>query len=231
LRCNVGSNNTAVGSASLFCNAGGENAGVGYAALRNATGDTNTAVGAFSLYDNTTGSKNTAIGYCSGKNITDAINTIAVGFCAEPSNSDFHTVWGNSNNNVCNCVYTAWSNVSDCRDKTEIQTLPDNLGLELITKLRPVKFKWDHRESYVHKCGFDYGKKDGTLSGDKEHYGLIAQELKQALSELDAKFDGLGHDPQKDAYRLTYEELIAPVIKSIQELDGRLKKLEQNQNS
>jgi hypothetical protein len=35
---------------------------------------------------------------------------------------------------------------------------------------------------------------------------------------LDVKFDGLGHDDNKDAYRLTYEELIAPIIKSIQEL-------------
>jgi len=34
---------------------------------------------------------------------------------------------------------------------------------------------------------------------------------------LDVRFDGLGHDDDKDAYRLTYEELIAPIIKAIQE--------------
>ncbi len=34
---------------------------------------------------------------------------------------------------------------------------------------------------------------------------------------MDVRFDGLGHDDDKDAYRLTYEELIAPIIKAIQE--------------
>ena len=125
-----------------------------------------------------------------------------------------------------NVVYTDWSNVSDSRDKAEIETLSSNLGFNLIRKLRPVKYKNDHRDTYVKKCGFEYGQKDGTLASEKEHYGLIAQELHQALTELDAKFDALGHDENKDAYRLTYTELIAPVIKSIQELDERLKIVE-----
>jgi hypothetical protein len=92
------------------------------------------------------------------------------------------------------------------------------MGLALIKKLRPVSFKWDHRDTYVRECKYTYGDKDGTLASTKEHYGLIAQELKQTLDELEIKFDGLGHDDEKDAYRLTYEELIAPIIKSIQEL-------------
>ena len=91
------------------------------------------------------------------------------------------------------------------------------MGLDLIKKLRPVAFNWDHRDTYVRECSYEYGQKDGTLAGTKEHYGLIAQELKSVLEELDVKFDGLGHDDEKDAYRLTYEELIAPIIKAIQE--------------
>jgi hypothetical protein len=43
---------------------------------------------------------------------------------------------------------------------------------------------------------------------------------------LNVRFDGLGHDEEKDAYRVTYEELIAPVIKAIQEIDKRLKTVE-----
>ena len=62
----------------------------------------------------------------------------------------------------------------------------------------------------------------------KEHYGIIAQELKAVLEELNVTYDALGHDPEKDAYRMTYEELIAPIIKAIQELDARLTTLEQN---
>jgi len=37
----------------------------------------------------------------------------------------------------------------------------------------------------------------------------------------------LGHDAEKDAYRLTYEELIAPIIKAIQELNDRLEIVEE----
>jgi hypothetical protein len=55
---------------------------------------------------------------------------------------------------------------------------------------------------------------------------LIAQELKQALEELNVEFDALGHDKTKDAYRLTYEELIAPIISAIQEIDKRVEALE-----
>jgi hypothetical protein len=72
------------------------------------------------------------------------------------------------------------------------------------------------------ECQYEYGVKDGTLIGEKEHYGLVAQELNAALQELNVRFDALGHDTDKDAYRMTYEELIAPIIKSIQEIDARV---------
>jgi hypothetical protein len=154
-------------------------------------------------------------------------NTISVGHGACTTAINGHTVWGNSNNNQCNCVYSAWVVPSDCRDKTNIKTLPSTLGLQFINKLRPVAFNWDHRDNYVRECSYEYGEKDGTLAGTKEYYGLIAQELKQTLEELNVKFDGLGHDEEKDAYRLGYEELIAPIIKAIQELNTRLTTVEE----
>ena len=181
------------------------------------TGCYNVVLGHQAGRNMTTGCNNTAIGQAAGCDIT-VNNTISVGKGAQPSNTVNHTVWGNSSNNACNCVYAAWSNVSDCRDKANIKTLGSKYGLALIKKLRPVAFNWDHRDTYVRECKYTYGEKDGTLASTKEHYGLIAQELKQTLDELGVKFDGLGHDDEKDAYRLTYEELIAPIIKSIQEL-------------
>jgi hypothetical protein len=57
---------------------------------------------------------------------------------------------------------------------------------------------------------------------------VIAQDVKAAIDELGVKFDALGHDEDKDAYRVTYEELIAPIIKAIQELDGRVENLEKS---
>jgi hypothetical protein len=78
-------------------------------------------------------------------------------------------------------------------------------------------------------CKCDYGVKDGSLAGTKEHYGIIAQDLREVLDELEVRFDGLGHDDKKDAYRVTYEELIAPMIKAIQELEARVSYLEEQQ--
>jgi hypothetical protein len=212
--------NVSIGAYSAFLNTTGRyNTSLGVSSLRSVTvSNDNTAIGADALFCNT-GNCNTALGSQAARSLTGINNTIQVGRGANvTNNSTGHTVWGNSGNNVCNCVYAAWSNVSDCRDKTNVQTLPSKLGLDLITKLRPVSFNWDHRDTYVRECSYEYGQKDGNLAGTKEHYGLIAQELKSVLEELDVKFDGLGHDDNKDAYRLTYEELIAPIIKSIQEL-------------
>jgi hypothetical protein len=220
---------TAIGANALRFNTATANTGVGSGALyRNTSGDKNTALGRYTLGASTTGQSNTAVGWYAQASITTGVNnTIAIGCNAATSATTGHTVWGNSSNNVCNCVYAAWSNVSDCRDKTNIKSLDSKYGLALIKKLRPVKYNWDHRETYVHECKYEYGQKDGNLAGTKEHYGLIAQELKSALDELDVRFDGLGHDDEKDAYRLTYEELIAPIIKSIQELSNRLEIVEE----
>jgi hypothetical protein len=219
------SNNVGIGRNALYNTKESNNIGIGTNSLfNNVDGNKNIAVGSIALYSSTSAKNNTALGYRAQVYYNHS-NVIAVGACSLASGAN-HTVWGNSSNNVCNCVYAAWSTVSDCRDKTEVETLSSDLGLNLIRKLRPVKFKNDHRDTYVRECGFKYGEKDGTLAGEKEHYGLIAQELNQALTELNVRFDGLGHDSNKDAYRVTYEELIAPVIKSIQELDERLKIVE-----
>ena len=110
--------------------------------------------------------------------------------------------------------------------KTNIKALPDKLGLAFIKKLKPIAYNWDHRSAYVRECGFQYGTKDGTLASEKEHYGIIAQDLKSVLDEINVRFDALGHDNEKDAYRVTYEELIAPIIKSIQEQQEQIEALQ-----
>lgn len=187
----------------------------------------NVAVGSRSLNGLQTGYCNTAIGYGSQNQSMTAINnTIAVGYNNNTSAASHHTIWGNSSNNVCNCIYVAWSVVSDCRDKANITPLPEELGLDFIKKLKPVFYNWDNRETYETKCKYPYGQKDGSLTGTKQHYGLIAQDIKKALDELNVRFDALGHDEKKDAYRINYEELIPSIIKSIQELSNRVETLE-----
>ena len=135
-------------------------------------------------------------------------------------------IWGGASNNACNCVWGGWSYFSDARDKTDIEPLTCTTGLQFIKKLRPVSFNPDNRQRYVEECNFEYGQKDGTLAVNKKNYGFIAQEVKQALEELNiTDFSGLGYTESQDAYRLTYAEFIAPLTKAIQELDERTQAL------
>ena len=129
-------------------------------------------------------------------------------------------IMGNGSHNVYNCIYVDWSYCSDRNEKTNIQSLPYNFGLPFIKKLRPVKFNWDIREKYVEKCGFEFGQKDGSLAQEKENYGLIAQELEQVLQELNLRFDGLTKNDKR--YHLASTNLLAPLVKSIQQLSTKL---------
>jgi len=177
------------------------------------------------------GSNSVAIGY---RAITVGNCSIAIGVNTKTSydnqisiGSNFNNTYsantitmGNFNNNICNCIYVDWTYVSDRNEKTNIQPLPYNFGLPFIKKLRPVKFNWDIREKYVKKCGFEFGQRDGTLAQEKEHYGLIAQELEQVLQELNLRFDGLTKNDKR--YHLASTNLLAPLVKSIQQLSAKL---------
>ena len=127
-------------------------------------------------------------------------------------------------------------NTSDRKKKKDIADLPPARGMEFIKSLRPVEYRF----------------KDGQ-SGRK-HYGLIAQEVEDVF-RADGDVDGMGNaiviksrqqvpDPDwvkpegEDTakaplvdgagydYAMRYTELIAPLIKSIQELEARVADLE-----
>jgi hypothetical protein len=98
---------------------------------------------------------------------------------------------------------------SDEREKTEIK--PTTLGLEFIKDLRPVSYKWIDGEQQ------DKGK------DKREHQGLIAQQVAKAVEKhgIDKNAFG-GLDIQKtdkydDFHGMQYDQLIAPLIKAIQE--------------
>jgi len=221
---------------------GNANCSVAIGAYAQAQGNRSVAIGANAIADNTnavalgggswvTGDSSVAIGALA-KAFCDC--SITIGFEAASNETNQITIGTFNNlypansivmgslgyNTVCNCVFADWTYVSDRNEKTNIQTLPYNFGLPLIKKLRPVKFNWDVREKYVQKCGFEFGQKDGTLVQEKENYGLIAQELEQALKELNLRFDALKIKPTK--YQLSSTDLLAPLVKSIQQLSSKL---------
>ena len=204
------------------------------------TGNNNVFIGNYAGYAVTTGNGNNLIGYSAGSEITTRSNnnaighkaqlynlasTIAIGAYAQTSNNDNHTVWGNALNSVCNCIQKQWTTPSDCRDKTNIEPLNTKLGLQFVNQIRPVSFNWDHRESYVKKCNFEFGQKDGTLVRDKERYGVIAQEILQILDNLDVKWDGV--KGTEESYRVGYDHFFASLVKALQELSNEIDIIEE----
>jgi hypothetical protein len=182
---------------------------------------------------NSVGDRSIAIGYGAGASTGGADTNILVGYNATQQNGygcSSQTVLGNAYNNVYNCVYAAWTDVSDCRDKTNVQPL-NNLGLNFLRKLNPVKYKWDLRQKYTNECGYEHGIKDGTLKQDQINYGFLAQEIEFAAKSLGENFDAVTHDTFIDQYSLNYLNLLASLTKALQEINDDLDLIETQLNS
>ena len=223
----AGTNNVAVGKNSMRdaknCI---QNVALGNASLLKSQGDQNTAIGQGSLNNLTTGYKNTALGFSAGVGITNHINATCLGHDSTVSGSN-QVQLGNSATTTY--AYGAVQNRSDARDKTDIRdTL---LGLDFIKSLRPVDFRWNYREDYYNDEEYtEDGEpsirkvavpQDGSRSRARFHHGLIAQEVKQAADSQNVDFAGYqdhSTDGGDDVLSLGYSELIAPLIKAVQQL-------------
>ena len=73
-----------------------------------------------------------ALGY---KSSAQANYSVAVGYNVNVV-SAYHMQWGNSSNNVKNCIWPNWTTLSDQRDKANIQSLDSKYGIEFIKKLK-----------------------------------------------------------------------------------------------
>ena len=111
-------------------------------------------------------------------------------------------------------IYSATGiiNTSDRNLKTDIENT--KLGLEFINQLKPVTYKF--------------------IDGQRPHQGLIAQDVKAVMDNLDIDFAGYIADKDSNGNEilgLRYTEFIAPLIKAVQELSAKVKELEQKLTS
>lgn len=93
----------------------------------------------------------------------------------------------------------AYVSLSDLRDKQNISDCVE--GLEEILALRPVLF--------------EYLSKPGVVN-----YGFIAQDVQAVLPYAVTQFS------DRDRLGLAYEQLLAPLVKAVQELADRISQLE-----
>ena len=109
---------------------------------------------------------------------------------------------------------------SDLRLKQKVA--PVGLGLSFINKLTPVSFAWNEQANSV-QYGLIAQDVEKLMSSEGiENYGLVFRDENELAPE-----PGLGPTPIR---RIDYNQLISPVIKSIQELSLRVDDLEKITN-
>jgi len=134
-------------------------------------------------------------------------------------------------------------NTSDKNAKTEIEDT--SLGLNFINLLQPKQYKmkqsgrWTDGElvDMVDENGHVVIDSDGKtikvikqgsqqpIPGQRFHQGLIAQEVKAVLDQLGID-SAMWINGENNIQGLRYEELIAPLIKAVQELSAKVVALE-----
>jgi hypothetical protein len=243
----TGSDNTAVGYKALTANTtGASNTAVGYQALdANTTGTQNTAVGVAALTACTTGNYNTAVGISSGQDLGSGSNNLLLGLDAGRSNSPSGSITTGSNNVVLGdnsianlyCADTTISS-SDARDKTDVQDFTH--GLNWITQLRPVTYRWDKRSWYAGgNCQTEdiiNAQPNGAKKRQQLHLGFLAQEelavetqFGFGTSKDNMLIANLNED--ESAYGLKYERLVPILVNAIKELSAKCDSLQAEINT
>jgi hypothetical protein len=109
---------------------------------------------------------------------------------------------------------------SDLRLKQKVS--PVGLGLNFINKLTPVSFAWNEQADAI-QYGLIAQDVEKLMSSEGiENYGLVFRDENELAPE-----PGLAPSPVR---RIDYNQLISPVIKSIQELSLRVDHLEDINN-
>jgi len=250
----TGIGNTFMGdSAGLSATNSNGNTFYGYVTGYSTTsGASNVAIGSTALFANTTASNNTAVGKDAGSQTsTGSYNTWVGANCMSTSAwGGASRVGANgfgagldvrSNYRVQIGYYTdyiyadyqssaTWNRISDERKKKNIENL--EVGLDYINALRPVTYKWKAPSELPSNLE-GYDPDNTTPPSLNKQVGLIAQEVKAVNDAHSLDFnlawdkpDGFGNENEDGLQALSYENLIMPLIKAIQELSAKVEELE-----
>jgi trimeric autotransporter adhesin len=230
----TGAENTALGYQALAASVSSNgNVAVGYNSQYQATGARNTSIGSASFPAALTGEDNTGVGIAAGISLTSGSNNLLLGHDAGRSGSPGGVITTGSNiivlgdENISNAhIQVDWTVVSDQRDKTDFNNL--DLGLDFVTKLNPVTYKWDKRIKYVAEkdretIDLNTIEHDGTHKEDWLDIGFKAQEV-EALE----KASGYDKDTNTNLlvtitedgkqYGLQYSKFVPILVNAIKEL-------------
>ena len=230
---NVALDSVAIGRVALACATCGVNVAIGYSAGGGiSTGICNVALGAYALnaplntgscslaigsgaLQFSTGSCNIGIGAVAGGLVTTGTNVVVIGAGGNSSVatvSNEVTIWnGLRGARFQGASASAWTFLSDARDKTNIQDLA--LGLEFINALQPRKFEWYSRDTDA-----DHGI---------ESSGFIAQEVLEVVKTHNAEYSNLVSTCNPDQYSFAQANLVPFLVNAIKELTAKVNTLEE----
>jgi len=168
------------------------------------TSDTNTGIYRYG---------NDQIGFAAGGNCKLIVQSSSIVPFARilPANDNSYSLGGYVSPN-----YYRWTDVwavngtIQTSDEAEKVILGDAPGLEVIERLRPVGFRWNHKDAV------------------RRHFGLIGQQVGQVIEELgiDSKDFAPLVVTEDGGHHLRYTEFIPILIRGIQEMQEYIEKLE-----
>lgn len=176
------------------------------------TGIYNTAVGVNALSGLGLADQNCAFGWNALSGVTTGGNNIGIGTNAQVPSATANNQVRIGNTNISYAgIQVAWSITSDRKWKANIQKT--NLGLNFINQLNPVSYTRKNDEK------------------QKTEYGFIAQELEETLTKNGATNNGIITKDDEGMLSVRYNDLIAPMVKAIQELTSENEKLKSDNAS
>ena len=218
----TGTNNTCLGAETgASMEAASNNVIIGRSAGGNLnSGGTNTCVGNQAGLGLTSGGGNLLLGFDAGRAASPSGNL---------STNDYNVVLGNNNITNLWCADTSISS-SDQRDKADITDFTH--GLDWVTQMRPVTYKWDKRSWYVDwennpDTLLSEVTTDGTHKKDRINIGLLAQEV-QAIEKADGFASNANNEllstttSDGQSIGLKYERIVPVLINAIKELKGEV---------
>ena len=176
--------------------------------------------------------------------------TVIDSAATKPSADNAYTLGGSGAR--WSAVWSATGTIQTSDERTKCEILDSDLGLEFINALRPVSYL--NRVGGVEVSTEQNGTKKVQIGiasngnpifedrplwktvetprpGTRRHYGLVSQDVRNAL--LSFGVDNFGgwvladKDDPESTQALRYESFIAPMIKAIQALSSRVTALEQ----
>ena len=127
------------------------------------------------------------------------------------------------NTNAANAVIKIdWTVGSDVRDKTDIEILPDNAGLNFVNQMRPVTYVWDNRTNYYSHEHAKYGERDHSKKSSDKQVGFLAQEIKAIENSIGWTDDHVVNTSNSQSYKLMETQLIPILVKALQEADDKI---------